>query len=78
MLFNLIGNAVKFTFNGSISVNIYKIGKMLYTEVADTGVGIKDEDIEKLFTFFGKISKTSKINQSGMGFGLTIAKAIVQ
>lgn len=74
----MIGNALKFTFSGSITVNIFLVGKMLYTEVVDTGIGIKEEDIDNLFKFFGKISSTSKLNQSGMGFGLTIAKMIVQ
>lgn len=47
-------------------------------EVKDTGVGIGKEDIDKLFKFFGKISKTKEINKGGMGLGLTISKMILQ
>jgi signal transduction histidine kinase len=44
----------------------------------DTGVGISTEDLDKLFKFFGKISKTKEINKGGMGLGLTISKMILQ
>jgi signal transduction histidine kinase len=46
--------------------------------VQDTGVGIKQEDIEKLFKFFGQATSNKSINRSGMGLGLTISKMIVQ
>ncbi len=75
----MIGNALKFTFKGSITVLVYLVQpNLIMTEVSDTGIGIKEEDIEKLFRFFGKISKTSKVNPTGMGFGLTISKMIVE
>ena len=50
----------------------------LVTEVEDTGIGIKEEDKLKLFKFFGKIQHSKKINQGGMGLGLTISKLILQ
>ena len=46
-------------------------------KVRDTGVGIKDEDLPKLFNFLSKISSTKEMNRSGMGLGLTISKMIV-
>jgi signal transduction histidine kinase len=45
VLFNLLGNAVKFTFQGSIQVEVTYIGKYLITSVKDTGIGIKPDDI---------------------------------
>lgn len=43
----------------------------------DTGVGIGTGDLDKLFKFFGMISKTKEINKGGMGLGLTISKMIL-
>ena len=50
---------------------------MLMTEVEDSGVGIKQTDLQKLFKFFGTLKESSKINKSGMGLGLSISKMIV-
>jgi len=51
--------------------------RSLITSVRDTGVGIEPEAIQKLFQFFGKLHQSKKINQGGMGFGLTISKLII-
>ena len=78
LLFNLIGNAIKFTFKGGIKVKVDFESPYLITEVIDTGIGIKDEEIGKLFRFFGKVQHSKKINKGGMGFGLTISKMLVE
>lgn len=80
ILFNLMGNAIKFTFKGKVTVNINfdERTNNLVTDVEDTGVGIKPEDLLKLFRFFGTLSKTKDINRGGMGLGLTISKMIVK
>jgi signal transduction histidine kinase len=75
----LIGNAIKFTFQGGISINLSfnRFTQSITTSVKDTGVGIREEDIEKLFKFFGQATSSKNINRSGMGLGLTISKMIV-
>ena len=58
VLFNMIGNAVKFTFKGSISVRIGFDDNVLTTIVEDTGIGMKEEDLQKLFRFFGYLQSS--------------------
>ena len=71
---------MKFTFSGEVEVEITyeELTQVLTGAVRDTGVGIKKEDISKLFKFFGKMTSTKDINRGGMGLGLTISKLIVQ
>ena len=51
-------------------------GHFLITECEDTGIGIKEEDLLKLFQQFGKLSSSNEINKNGLGLGLTISKYI--
>jgi signal transduction histidine kinase len=46
--------------------------------VEDSGIGMKEEDLQKLFRFFGMLSSSKGINRGGMGLGLTISKLIVK
>ena len=80
MLFNLLGNALKFTFKGHVTLTLDfdEHTKMLKVDVEDTGEGIMPEDLSKLFKFFSCILKTKNCNRGGMGLGLTISKMIVQ
>jgi signal transduction histidine kinase len=79
ILFNLLGNAIKFTFIGEIILTLdYKLAEsLLITTVKDTGIGISQDNLNKLFHFFGCVVKSKNINQNGMGLGLTISKMIV-
>lgn len=73
---NLVGNAIKFTpEKGSVTLSASKKGKMVEFTVADTGIGIKKEDIDRLFTKFGKLETG---NSQGTGLGLYISKGIVE
>lgn len=74
---NLIENAINYTPSGSIEVSLKKVpGKYLFV-VKDTGVGITDEDKKRLFTEGGHGKESQKINVHSTGYGLFIAKNIV-
>ena len=85
ILINLLNNAVKFTHQGSITLRIrwkdesaiYNIeqGRM-FIEVQDTGIGISEENISKLFTAFGQIDTKKNRNVEGTGLGLAICKQL--
>ena len=76
---NLIGNALKFTDEGSIGVNVVRKGKNIRFEVQDTGIGISKEDKSKLFKKFYQLPKRGLTRQEGQGtgLGLSIAKEVV-
>ena len=75
-----MGNAIKFTYQGHIKVKLdwEHHDSMLICDVEDTGLGIKQKDLDKLFRFFRCLTKTKDINRGGMGLGLTISKMIIQ
>ena len=80
VMINLVKNALVFTRSGSGGVDVLacyeRENNMLTIEVQDTGVGIAPEDFPKLFTRFGKLHRTAKMNSGGIGLGLTLVKAI--
>eukprot|EP00347_Sterkiella_histriomuscorum_P012729 403367440 len=80
VLLNLLQNALKFTPKGVIKVSIdyNEFNHQLSFQVSDQGCGIKSDDKKKLFTLFGKLEATAKINTSGIGLGLNICKKIVE
>ncbi|MDD5227008.1 MAG: HAMP domain-containing sensor histidine kinase, partial [Candidatus Omnitrophica bacterium] len=70
---NLVTNAIKFTADGKITITSSIRGEDIFTEVADTGIGIEPENLQKIFeAFFQKTPSTL-----GIGVGLTISKEIV-
>ena len=79
VLINLLGNAVKFTSEGSICVRIKSEGEpgTIAFEVEDTGAGIDADELKNLFAAFVQ-TKTGQQSQQGTGLGLTIARYFVQ
>jgi len=82
VLINLVGNALKFTFEGNVriwaSVALENKGYIVFG-VSDTGTGIKEEDKEKLFKMYGKLDQADAgVNTQGIGFGLEISNQLVK
>jgi signal transduction histidine kinase/CheY-like chemotaxis protein/purine-cytosine permease-like protein len=76
ILINVISNAVKFTRQGSVSFEVQYRNQVAEFTVTDTGVGIDDQDIERIFSPFERIRKTGTPNVPGTGLGLTIVKLL--
>ena len=81
VLGNLISNAVKFTEKGSVSVHVQRIGEsaaqhQLRFEVRDTGIGIRPEAVERLFTAFSQADASTTRLYGGTGLGLAICKEL--
>ena len=79
VLFNLCGNALKFTPNGgAISVRIRRSGGEAIVSVQDTGAGIRAEDVGRLFEPFSQVHDTMEKTNAGTGLGLYISRGIVE
>ena len=74
ILTNLVSNAVKFTEQGKIAITLSVIGSWMEIAVSDTGIGIKEEDLHKLFTAYVRIEDAKTKKYGGMGLGLTISR----
>jgi PAS domain S-box-containing protein len=80
ILFNLLSNAVKFSKpeGGTVTVKTRKEGDMAQISVSDTGIGIREEDMGKLFKEFEQISAGTTKKYGGTGLGLSISKKLVE
>jgi len=78
VLMNLVTNAVKFTEQGSIKVEaiVFK-DKNLEICVTDTGIGVKEEDMDKLFKSFQQVDMSSTKRYEGTGLGLHLSRKLV-
>ncbi len=74
---NLIMNAIKYNKeNGNIDIKLYNDGVFKIFEVKDSGIGIKEEDLTKVFDRFYTVDKSHNKNTSGFGLGLAVVKKI--
>ena len=79
-MINLTKNALKFSLGGHIRIIMAFDERegMLKVHVHDTGKGIREEDIPKLFSLFGKLRRTAELNHEGIGMGLMICQQLVR
>jgi PAS domain S-box-containing protein len=78
VLFNLIGNAVKFTERGFIEVAVTPAETAILFSVTDTGIGIPEENIEDIFESFTQVDSSYAREYQGTGLGLGIVKRLVE
>jgi PAS domain S-box-containing protein len=79
ILFNLLGNACKFTNQGTIFLRVFQdAGDMIIFEVRDTGIGMTPEQMHKLFQPFTQADPSTTRKYGGTGLGLTLAKQFCQ
>ncbi|MBL8721308.1 MAG: response regulator [Myxococcales bacterium] len=78
VLRNLVSNAVKFTDKGSVTVEITREDSMLWISVEDTGRGMKNEDVGRIFQPFEQVSSELVDRRAGTGLGLWIARSFVE
>jgi len=83
VMVNLVGNAIKFTHQGSVSIRVSRVGgddqsPVLRTEISDTGTGIPSNAIARLFKSFTQVDASTSRKFGGTGLGLAICRKIVE
>ncbi len=78
ILLNLVGNAIKFTDEGEVSVRVSASDGAFQVAVADTGIGISDADQAEILSEFYQADSSSTRAHGGTGLGLAIAKRMVE
>lgn len=78
IILNIVNNAVKFTDAGSVNIYCSREDGYLRVEVADTGIGIKDEDLDLLFNPFVQLENNLTRKFEGSGLGLSISKKLME
>ena len=75
---NLVGNAIKFTEQGTVTVEAEDSGEQVVLRVIDTGIGIPEEDLASVFDNFHQVDSSSTRKIHGSGLGLAIVRRLVE
>nr|WP_321227996.1 ATP-binding protein [uncultured Psychroserpens sp.] len=78
VLLNLLSNAIKFSNEGTIKIKVDIIGNLLVTQVIDQGIGIEENDLNKLFMPFIQLDGGLSRTHEGTGLGLAICKSLIE
>ncbi|MGQ0601682.1 MAG: GAF domain-containing protein [Anaerolineales bacterium] len=78
VLLNLVGNAIKFTDKGSVTVTAENLGEHVLLCVKDTGIGVPPEQVESIFEAFSQIDATTTRKAGGTGLGLPISRHLIE
>ncbi len=77
-LLNLLGNAVKYTEAGYIALRVRPDGDVVHLTVEDTGIGIPQDSLQKIFQEFKQVDETAARKRIGTGLGLPITKHLIE
>jgi two-component system phosphate regulon sensor histidine kinase PhoR len=75
---NLINNAVKYTPQGKIRVELHKLEREIQIDISDTGCGIPEAALEKIFEEFYRVDSAMNQEIKGTGLGLSLVKNIIE
>ena len=78
IVFNLLSNAFKFTFEGEIIVKLRELDQSLELEVSDTGIGIPEDELPHLFERFHRVKGAQGRSYEGSGIGLALVQELVK
>ena len=78
VIVNLVDNAIKYTNKGTVTVSSREVDNMIQIDVEDTGIGIPEKDIPRIFERFYRVDKGRSRELGGTGLGLAIVKHIIQ
>ncbi|MDB5104832.1 MAG: chemotaxis protein CheY [Fibrobacteres bacterium] len=78
IVLNLLSNALKFTFAGGISVSLRESGDQVELKVSDTGVGIPEEELPRVFTRFHRVQGAQSRTHEGSGIGLALVQELAK
>lgn len=82
VILSIVNNAIKFTEQGCVTISFSAraeaYGTNLCVKVRDTGIGLSEESLEKLFTSFNQVDTKRNRQEGGIGIGLAISKKIIQ
>lgn len=78
IILNLVSNAFKYSQKGTIRIETGQTGNSVYAVVSDTGIGIADDQLDKIFNRFHRVENTEGRSQEGTGIGLAMVKELVK
>ncbi|NIB42843.1 response regulator [Pseudomaricurvus alkylphenolicus] len=78
ILINLLSNAIKYTDKGRVDFHVYYRNQVAEFSVVDTGIGIAQNDIERIFTPFERVRNSNSPHTPGTGLGLTIVRLLTE